>query len=141
MVNNSEHPKHRLPPYKNGEPTEINNGGAPLYPLDQVKQIAVAAAIRLVTDKCINDLANKLTWDNDHVAHLFNQLTSANYYKSEWCRTNANMYLPCDAYVLNRMEYIYAAQKQLNCEYYVKFAVSTNGQLLLIVSCHMSEFR
>jgi hypothetical protein len=134
MVNNTAHPIYSLPAF-DGVNRDINCT-KPLYDLAVIQSIASKHdQIYLVTQKCVADVA-KLSWDLSDVAQLIARLTLSDYKKSEWCQTNGNSNRPCDSYVCVVSEYNEATNKNLLCEYYIKFSTNTGGQLLLIVSCH-----
>ena len=47
----------------------------------------------------------------------------------------------CDAYVLVRTEHLPHLRKDMECEYYIKFAIGKTGTVLLLASCHLPEDR
>ena len=71
-------------------------------------------------------------------AGLLGHLRPADYRDSEWCTNGRNALAACDAYALRRVEWVAAAGKEMGVEYFVKFAVGKTGQLVLLVSCHLS---
>jgi len=77
-----------------------------------------------------------LQWTADDVADLIQQLKDADYIDSEWCDNGKGAIAGCDAYALRRMEWIPAANKQMQIEYFLKFAINKLGTLVLTVSCH-----
>ena len=137
MVTKKGHPKYCLTAYPGSGSTKIVTDG-PLYCIEDVKTLARPESIRFVTQKCEADVAN-LGWDHDDVAELLGELTSQHYRDSEWCLICGSLFFPCDAYSICRMEFIPAARKQLPIEYFVKLAIGTSGNLVLIVSCHLPE--
>jgi hypothetical protein len=111
--------------------------GGPLYELARVKQIAQGGAgVLLWTRDCVRDV-RELGWDTDDVAALMARLTQAHYIDSEWCANGRGARAACDAYCVGVLEWVPTARKELRMEYFVKFAISTQGNLLLTVSCHI----
>lgn len=94
------------------------------------------------TEKCIKDL-QKWELDADDLVELLHiAVTKGRYRNSEWCVQNPQgPWAACDAYDLTRSEYIEHARKEMEIEYYLKFAISRNGDLMLVVSCHPPEDR
>ena len=76
--------------------------------------------------------------DLDAVASLLGHLSPAHYRDSEWCTNGRNALAACDSYVLHRVEWVATAGKEMGVEYFLKFAVGKAGQLVLLVSCHLS---
>ncbi len=111
--------------------------GGPLYSLDNIK--VKGNKIYLATPKCIKDTRN-LGFDNDGVSRLLNQLSSSDYKYSEWCCCGGNgtNYAACDAYVLKRHEYNEKTFSTNEIEYFLKFALKKNGDVVIVVSCHLS---
>jgi len=56
------------------------------------------------------------------------------YINSVWCRINEKSIAACDAYEITRRELISATMKEMDFNYYLKFAVNNQGKLLLM--CH-----
>ena len=112
--------------------------GGPLYDLARVKVLTeLPDAVNLWTAKARRDVANLAMAPAD-VGGMIRQLTERDYRDSEWC-DNGKSYAACDAYALKRSEYIEHAGKWFPMEYFVKFAESKTGRLVLIVSCHTSH--
>ena len=76
--------------------------------------------------------------DLEAVAGLLGHLRPADYRDSEWCTNGRNALAACDAYALRRLEWVASAGREMGVEYFVKFAVGKAGQLVLLVSCHLS---
>lgn len=134
MVNNKTHPKYFVTPYEGSGSRKIDIGKR-LYDLSEVKASAKPESINLVTEKCKTDVAN-LGWDTSDISELINRLNYDQYKDSEWCRINGNQYYPCDAYTVIYESFNKATNKFISCTYYIKLALSTGGNLVLIVSCH-----
>jgi hypothetical protein len=110
--------------------------GGPLYDLTRVKLIAKdGSGLVLWTQDCVRDV-RELGWDADDVAALMERLTVAHYIDSEWCANGRGAWAACDAYSVGALEWVGTARKELRIEYFVKFAISKLGRLVLTVSCH-----
>ena len=116
--------------------------GGPLYPVADVLQLLEAGDDKttLCTRKCIQDVA-RLDYEIAEVRQLIRQaITEGHYLNSEWClQQPTGPWAACDSYCLQRSEWVEYAHKDMRFEYYVKFAIGKTGQLLLLVSCHMSQ--
>ena len=121
------------PPESEGR-KKINGG--PLYLLDDVKE--KSGKVKLITRKCTKDVQN-LGFGEEGVSQLLNQLVKTDYLNSEWCQCGdaGTHYAACDAYRVCQYEYNEAKCKNEQHEYYLKFALKKNGDLVLIVSCHI----
>lgn len=119
--------------------------GGPLYEKQQVLGLVETDGNCLSpwTKKCIKDMRDKLCIDNDGAAELVRAaVIQGTYRNSEWCQGNKeHIWAACDAYVLKRFEWNRFAHKDLEIEYYVKFAINRSGKLLLLISCHNPENR
>lgn len=110
--------------------------GGPVYSLTRVQGLcADGTGVSLWTRDCYQNVQS-LQWTADDVADLIQQLKDADYIDSEWCDNGKGAIAGCDAYALRRMEWISAANKQMQIEYFVKFAINKLGTLVLTVSCH-----
>jgi hypothetical protein len=110
--------------------------GGPLYDLTRIKALTeLPDAVNLWTAKARRDVAN-LALDPAEVGAMIRQLREDDYRDSEWCSNGKGALAACDAYVLKRSEYIEHAHKSFRMEYFLKFAESKTGKLVLIVSCH-----
>lgn len=121
-------------PPKEGESRKI--AGGPLYTLADIQALAATpGTVNLWTAKCRRDAAN-LTLDVTDVGVLLQELTKRDYRDSEWCDNGKGAWAACDAYNLRRNEYVETAGKTFRMEYFLKFALSKAGKLVLMVSCH-----
>ena len=119
-----------------GETRKIDVG--PLYDLARIKALTeLPDAVNLWAAKARRDVANLAMAPAD-VGDMIRQLTERDYRDSEWC-DNGKSCAACDAYALTRDEYIEHAGKSYGMEYFLKFAESRTGKLVLIVSCHTSN--
>lgn len=109
----------------------------PLYELAMVQALAKQeGTLRLWTTKCAQDVRN-LLWDETDVAALLCALERHQYLDSEWCSNGRGAWAACDAYRVKRREWVQAAHKEMEMEYFVKFAVGKTKALVLTVSCHI----
>ncbi len=119
--------------------------GGRLYPVAEVQALLTglgAQAVRAWTNKCQRDM-QKWSLDTDDLCELLQiALRSGRFRGAEWCVQHPNgPWAACDAYSLVRREWIANARKEMDMEYYLKFAIAKTGKLLLVVSCHPSEDR
>jgi hypothetical protein len=115
----------------------------PLYPADEVLDLLEkrgTEALRLWTNKCHRDVQD-LVLDHEDIAELLQlALKRGRFKNAQWCKQKpGGPWAACDAYTVIRSEWIDAACRSLDIEYYVKFALNKSGTLLLIVSCHTSH--
>ena len=115
---------------------KIANG--PLYDLSRVQKLAAAGGLKTWTDRCDKTVYELFAGDLAAVSDLLGHLRPADYRDSEWCTNGRNAWAACDAYALRRVEWLASAGKEMGVEYFVKFAVGKTGQLVLLVSCHLS---
>ncbi len=115
----------------------VKIGMAPLYPLERVRALASdPKQVRLWTRKIAKDVRN-MVWSEVDVAELLAELQPHQYIDSEWCTNGFGAWAACDAYVLRRREWVSTVNKEMNMEYFVKFAIGKTGALVLVVSCHV----
>ena len=96
--------------------------GRPLYGLDRVQALAGnGQRIKAVTQKCLQDVERLFAGEYDDVASLIRVLRPHDYRDSEWCECGRGSVAACDAYVVQRVE-----------------VAPVSGQLVLMVSCHLS---
>lgn len=128
-------------PPKDGATDRERRIGGQLYSREDVEALVKdPAAIRFWTPKCQRD-AVKLDLDEHGAAELVREaLQGGKKRPAEWCEQKpTGPWAACDAYVLRRKEWNDAARREIDCEYYLKFAISKTGKLLLMASCHLSE--
>jgi len=111
--------------------------GGPLYELARVRGLCQQGnGIVLWTRRCINKVAD-LGWTTRDVAELIDDLAShGTYIDSEWCDNGRNAWAAADAYKVARKEWIAYAHKDMLIEYFIKFAIGKQGNVVLTVSCH-----
>lgn len=111
--------------------------GGPLYDLAQVQGIVqLRGRVRFWTRKSAFD-AKELSLEAEGVGQFLLALRADHYRDSEWC-TDGRAWAACDSYVLLRKEWVPSAGKAMLMEYFLKFAVSKSGTLVLMVSCHVA---
>lgn len=121
----------------------IPNG--PLYLACDILELLTSdgnKAIKAWTKKCIEDL-QKWSLDEDNLLELSElALRSGRFIGAQWCQQNPNgPWAACDAYHVTRNEWIVTAHKEMDIEYYIKFAISKTGKILLFASCHPPKDR
>jgi len=117
--------------------------GGPLYPADELRQLIRQYgpdSVRQWTVCCISDGAI-LGLDSRDLADLvLLALRTGNYLESEWCQRNDDRcWAACDAYRFMRSEQLPRSDRFVDCEYYLKLAISKTGALLLLISFHPSR--
>lgn len=130
-------------PLDEGAPRKIAEG--PLYPATEVLALLAesgAQAVSAWTRKCQSDM-QKWSLDTDDLCELMEiALRSGHFRGAEWCVQRPNgPWAACDAYSLVRREWVAHARREIDMEYYIKFAIAKTGKVLLVVSCHPSENR
>lgn len=134
--------------YSQSPPEELSEDRmkvtGPLYDLDLVKALVGedGQGLKLWTRKCGQDVNKWFDEDFEVLADMFASLQAHHYLHSEWCTNGREVngkqaVAACDAYRCRRAETL-ATGKQVQMEYYLKFAISKTGSLLLLVSCHAS---
>ncbi|WP_160315780.1 hypothetical protein [Mariprofundus ferrooxydans] len=115
-------------------------GSGPLYMLADVKTaVGKGEGVNLWTRGCVEDVRS-LGLDDRGVSILICKLSSDDYRDSEWCCSgNNNIIAACDSYVLKTREFCEAAMKHMDVEYFMKFALKKNGDLVIVASCHLSS--
>jgi len=119
--------------------------GGPLYQPDDVLKLLGAKGCEGVipwTRKCKNDL-QKYSMNTEDALDLINRcLRTGQFLGSEWCKQNPNgPWAASDAYRIFVRQWVKATHKEMDFEYYIKFAIGKTGLILLLVSCHLSENR
>lgn len=133
-----------LSEYSTSPPTQLGVGrikieGGPLYELARVQQlVGNPDCINLFTRTCIGEVHKLFDSDTEQVAALIQALDLRDYIDSEWCENGKSGVAACDAYCIRRTEVVAATGRSMAVEYFLKFAVSRTGQLVLLVSCHLS---
>jgi hypothetical protein len=134
-----------LSEYSTHPPEQLGLGrlkidGGPLYDLARVQKLVVNPDyITLTTRACQKDVHKLFDSDLGSVAELIQALHLVDYRDSEWCENGSTGVMACDAYQIRRSEQRPLQTKPIAVEYFLKFAVGKTGQLLLLVSCHLSK--
>ena len=137
MVNFYIVSKYNSNPPSSGKLGKISGG--PLYLLADVQQLTQSAeALKLWTSKCYSDVM-QLGIDTEDVGNLIRQLDVKDYRDSEWCENGSGAIAACDAYTIRQLEWSEVTDKNISSEYFLKFAISKTGALVLVVSCHLSN--
>lgn len=107
-----------------------------MYELARIQALTEQpGTVKLWTEKCRKNAAS-LTLDPSDVGEMIRELTKNDYRDSEWCDNGKNSWAACDAYRLVRSEFLANTGKRFRMEYFLKFAESKTGKLVLMVSCH-----
>lgn len=129
-----------IPPREGAKGSDLKIPGGPLYPPAEVcKVLSAGTAINLWTNDCNYEVSIKLEWQMSDVQELIEIAMKRGIFKgSEWCHQSGNGPIAaCDAYRVSRQEWVKTANKEMTISYFVKFAISKAGTLLLVVSCHV----
>lgn len=126
-----------------GRPTRDNGGliqREPLYPADQVLRILDSednGGVVPWTRKCVQDLQD-LALDVRDVSELIRAaLRHGRFINAQWCQQKPDgPWAACDSYSVVRQEWVEAAGREMDFDYYLKFAINRAGKVLLVVSCH-----
>ena len=130
-----------IPPAEGAKGNDLKISGGPLYQPANVCKVlnAGSKAINLWTQDCDYEVSIKLEWELSDVHELIELAMRSGIFKgSEWCHQSGNGPIAaCDAYRVSRQEWVKTANKHMSMSYFVKFAISKAGMLLLVVSCHV----
>lgn len=125
-----------------GEAAPRGIEGGPLYPGPEILALIAGHGVENIiswTRKCVEDI-QKMALDADELADLvFKALNKGRYIGSEWCQQQpSGPWAACDAYRLRCQEWSPVARREIEMEYYLKFAIGVSGTILLLASCHPS---
>lgn len=110
-----------------------------MYELAKIQALTEQpGTVNIWTEKCRRDAAN-LTLNTSDLGKMIRELTNNDYRDSEWCDNGKDFWAACDAYTLMRSEFNEYAGKWFRNKYFLKFAESKTGKLVLMVSCHTSN--
>jgi hypothetical protein len=113
--------------------------GGPIYDLKTIRELAArTSAIVAWTAKCRRDIRALFSNEWQAVGTLLGSLEACDYLHSEWCENAEGFVAACDAYAIEREETTQAG-RDVRVAYFLKFAISTAGSLILLVSCHLSS--
>lgn len=131
------------PPSEGASGDDLKIQGGPLYTRTDICDILNAglSSINLWTEDCNYDVSINLEWEMMEVHDiLVLAMAKGKFLSSEWCHQSGNGPMaPCDSYRVSRQEWIKTAKKEMLMSYFLKFAISKTGKILLIVSCHLSN--
>ncbi|WP_338725910.1 hypothetical protein V8687_20205 [Shewanella baltica] len=130
--------------YAGNPPSSIEESrkipGGPIYAAHDVKELLSIGSSALVawTEKCKRDLKDE-SLDLDDVVELmktcFHQ--RGEFLGSEWCQQSTNgPWVACDAYRVFHKMWIEHAYKEMDFEFYIKFAIGITGKIVMTISCH-----
>ena len=104
-----------------------------------VNSDSAASQLTKLLEELNEDSLSKMS-DADVLELLKCALTTGIFKGSEWCVAKpGGSWAACDSYQVIRSEWVENAHKNMQFEYYVKFAIGKSGDLILIVSCHLSD--
>lgn len=109
----------------------------PLYPIEDILEILEEGKAVAWSKGCVRDM-QKWEFDIDDCKSLIRDaIRFGQYVNSQWCQGKEDgPWAACDSYSISRREANRNGQGEQYYEYYVKFAIATNGTVLLMVSCH-----
>ncbi len=118
--------------------------GGPLYSKEELLPLLINSSSTIIawTDKCKRNLQEESLDVSDVAQFIKVCLRSGNFKGSEWCKQKpTGPWAACDAYQIFVNKWLDTARREMEFEYYVKFAIAKTGSLLLTVSCHGPEER
>jgi len=117
--------------------------GGPVFDLTFLQGLIIEGdlgedEVWVANNTCERDLEN-YRWDYAEVLRMITCLRQADYRTSVWCQVTGGEFYPCDDY-----RFFYDCERRernaRGLEVYVKFSVTDDGQLtLVLVSCHGSR--
>ncbi|QER43171.1 MAG: hypothetical protein RE468_03875 [Acidithiobacillus caldus] len=123
-----------------GENRRIPTTG-PLYGREEILAGLDAGRLQIMvwTRKCAGDLQRLDVGDDELPTLLKEVLLHGTYRNSEWCEQGTSgPWAACDAYSHARLEWVPTLGRETRVDYYVKFARNRAGNVLLLVSFHLS---
>ena len=124
-------------------PEKVAGGGdrrisdAPIYDPDQLLALAQAENVTFWSKGARRD-AVKWSLDIPDVSRLVvAALQGGRFLRSEWCQSKAGgPWAACEAWIITQREWVENASKYMDITYYLKFAISRTGRILLMASNH-----
>lgn len=120
----------------------INDGdraiaSTPIYDPDEVLALVGAESARFWTRRASRDAA-KWSLDISDISELIAAaIRGGRFLGAQWCQQSPDgPWAACDSWTVTRREWIEHAGKFVDPTYYLKFAISRTGTVLLIVSNH-----
>lgn len=120
-----------------GDPPNRKYAHGPVYPVVQVLDLAEKTALQFWSKGSALDAQKWKIDTNDASSLVVQAIKTGQYLASEWCQQRPHgPWAMCDAYKVTRYDWIENAGKNMLVSYYLKFAISKTGQLLLMASNH-----
>jgi hypothetical protein len=117
----------------------------PLYPAHEISELLArggSQAIQAWNRRCVSDIQKWDLGEDDLLDLVKLAMRSGRFIRAEWCEQRPNgPWAACDAYSVIHREWIPAMHKEMDMEYYIKFAIGKTGNILLLISCHPSQSR
>jgi len=140
MVNNGSRNISRFPePVPDAALTGTNRAIAstPIYDPEEVLALAQVEKAMFWTRGARSD-ATKWSLDISDISELIAAAVQGGRFQgAQWCQQSPDgPWAACDSWSVTRSEWIENAGKYLDTTYYLKFAISRTGTVLLIVSNH-----
>lgn len=139
MVNTVNISAYEGSPPENNKETRIIKGG-PIYSPSKVRAALEKKRAITWTADAGEDLQD-LNLTVDDAVHLISQaVKNGRFLNSQWCQQKfEGPWAACDSYKLALLEWNENAFKELESEYYLKFALAKSGALVFVISCHLSS--
>jgi hypothetical protein len=143
MVNNGLRNISRFP---ESVPDDVATGGnrtitdKPIYDPDEVLDLARAESVMFWTRGARLDAA-KWSLDTSDLSQLVaTAIQDGRFQGAQWCQQSSDgPWAACDSWSVTRSEWIDTAGKYMDITYYLKFAISRTGTVLLMVSNHPEQ--
>lgn len=127
-------------PAENATDAQRRIAGGPLYERSAVAALLASKFLEPWSEDCVRHLRDLEFETADAIDLLRTALETGRFLGAEWCRApKGGPWAACDAYVVTRSEWIQHAHKNMLITYYLKFAISKAGRLILLVRCHTSR--
>lgn len=133
-----------IPPKDGADKSARKIEGGPLYSKEEIEPLLSNNGSSVVawTNKCKADLQKESLDVSDVAQFIARCLKSGRFKGSEWCKQKpTGPWAACDAYQVFIGRWVDAAHKEMEFEYYIKFAIAKTGKVLMTVSCHGPEER
>ena len=123
------------PDTEDGDGRKISDG--PLYAPATINSIASNNKFQFWSNGAITD-QRKWMLTVEYAAYLVQEaMKHGKFRNSEWCLAKpGGPWAACDVYLVTVKEWIKASNKEMAITYYLKFAISKTGQMLLSASNH-----
>lgn len=112
--------------------------GGPLYK-NEILDVINSAKIVVGTRKCQKDLMALSKDEEDLRGIIENAVENGRFHQSEWCELSSpNTWAACDSYKWVENCWIEAANKEMDCHFYIKFCIGKAGNVVITASYHTS---